>query len=82
MLTTQVQPPRTLYGTREDWTLGQTFGTETGWALGVWTSGPNLPVEPWNMALEAAGGEAAGEGHGQRREGPRRTSRQGSVQHL
>jgi len=64
MLTTQVQPPRTLYGTREDWTFGQTFGNQTGWALGVWISGPNLPVEPWNMALEAAGGEAAGEGHG------------------
>ena len=64
MLTTQVQPPRTLYGTREDWTFGQSFGPETGYALGVWISGPNLPVEPWNMAMEAAGGEAAGEGHG------------------
>jgi len=64
MLTTQVQPPRTLYGTREDWTLGQTFGNQTGSALGVWISGPNLPVESWNMALETAPGEAAGEGHG------------------
>jgi len=62
-LTTQVQPPRTLYGTREDWTFGQTFGPEIGYSLGVWTSGPNLPVEPWNMAMAAAGGEAAGEKH-------------------
>jgi hypothetical protein len=63
MLTTQVQPPRTLYGTREDWTLGRPSATRRGrrW---VWISGPNLPVEAWNMALETAPGEAAGEGHG------------------
>ncbi|HEY1335358.1 MAG TPA: hypothetical protein VGF31_13940 [Myxococcaceae bacterium] len=64
MLTTQVQPRRTLYGTREDWTFGQSFGPVTGDALAVWISGPNLPVEPWNMAMEAAGGEGHGAAKG------------------
>ena len=43
---------------------GRPSATRPGgrWVSGF--SGPNLPVEPWNMALEAAGGEAAGEGHG------------------
>ena len=63
-LTTRVQPPMTLLGTREDWTFGQTVGPQTGWAMNVWTSGPNLPVEPWNMALESPAGEGGGQGHG------------------
>jgi hypothetical protein len=62
-LTTQAQPPVTLFGAREDWSFGQTFAPETGRALTTWTSGPNLPVEPWNMALEAPP-EGAAEGHG------------------
>ena len=67
-LTTQVQPPLTLLGTRADWGFGQTFGPDTGRAFSTWISGPNLPVEPWNRALEASpegGGENhGGEGHG------------------
>ena len=59
-LTTQARPVVTLYGTRANWSEGQTYAPETGWAMNDWTSGPNLPVEPWNMALEAP----AGEGHG------------------
>jgi len=63
-LTTQAQPPVTLLGTRADWGLGQTFGPGAGRAFSTWTSGPNLPVEPWNMAIEApAEGENHGEGH-------------------
>jgi hypothetical protein len=60
-LTTQAQPRVTLLGTRADWTFGQTFEPTTGWAMNTWSSGPNLPVEPWNMAMEAA---SEGEGHG------------------
>lgn len=63
-LTTQAQPLVTLFGTPANWTFGQTFEPVTGWAVNTWTSGPNLPVEPWNMAMEPAEGEAAGEGHG------------------
>ena len=63
-LTTQVRPPVTLLGTRADWTFGQTFGPDTGRAFNTWTSGPNLPVEPWNMAMEPAEGEGHGETHG------------------
>ena len=63
-LTTQAKPMVTLLGTRESWVFGQTFAPETGWAMNTWTSGPNLPVEPWNMALESAPGEGGGEGHG------------------
>ncbi len=62
-LTTRAQPPVTLLGTRADWNFGQTVAPETGWAMNTWTSGPNLPVEPWNMALEPPTGEG-GEGHG------------------
>lgn len=62
-LTTQVQPPVTLLGTREDWSFGQSVEPRSGWVLIGWTSGPNLPVEAWNMALESAG-EGAGEGPG------------------
>ncbi len=62
-LTTQAQPLLTLLGTRADWSFGQTFGPERGWALNAWTSGPTLPVEPWNMALETPPGEGGGEGH-------------------
>jgi hypothetical protein len=65
-LTTQIQPPLTLFGTRELWIFGQTFQPRTGWALNTWTSGPNLPVEPWNMALEAPA-EGAVQGHGARK---------------
>jgi hypothetical protein len=65
-LTTLVQPPLTLLGTRELWIFGQTFQPRTGWALNSWTSGPNLPVEPWNMALEAPA-EGSAEGHGARK---------------
>ncbi len=65
-LTTQVQPPLTLLGTREVWIFGQTFGPRTGWGMNGWISGPNLPVEPWNMALEAPA-EGGGEGHGVRK---------------
>ena len=61
-LTTQARPPVTLFGTRADWGFGQTFGPQTGRALVGWTSGPNLPVEPWNMAIEPAA-EGGGEGH-------------------
>jgi hypothetical protein len=60
-LTTQVQPPLTLFGTRENWSFGFSCGPEKGRAMSTWTSGPTLPVEPWNMALEAP---AEGEGHG------------------
>ncbi|HVP63076.1 MAG TPA: hypothetical protein VMT11_21140 [Myxococcaceae bacterium] len=63
-LTTEAQPATTLFGGRADWSLGQTFGPETGWAMATWTSGPNLPVEPWNMALETPTGEGGGEGLG------------------
>lgn len=64
-LTTQVQPRLTLLGTPQNWTFGQTFGPTTGRALVSWTSGPTLPVEPWNMAMEAPPeGEGHGEGHG------------------
>ena len=65
-LTTQAQPPLTLLGTRELWIFGQTFGPQTGWAMNSWTSGPNLPVEPWNMALEAPA-EGGNQGHGVRK---------------
>jgi hypothetical protein len=65
-LTTQAQPPLTLFGTRELWIFGQTFQPRTGWAMYSWTSGPNLPVEPWNMALEAPA-EGSAEGHGARK---------------
>jgi len=65
-LTTQAQPPLTLLGTREVWIFGQTFGPHTGWAMNSRTSGPTLPVEPWNMALEAPA-EGAAQGHGARR---------------
>ncbi len=63
-LTTEVKPSTTLLGTRTDWTTGQTFAPQTGWALNAWTSGPTLPVEPWNMAMEAPAGEGGGEAHG------------------
>ena len=63
-LTTQARPVLTLLGTRESWIFGQTFTPETGWAMNTWTSGPTLPVEPWNMALESPTGEGGGEGHG------------------
>ncbi len=63
-LTTQAQPRVTLLGTRADWSFGQTFEPTTGWAMNTWSSGPNLPVEPWNMAMEAPEGEGAGEAHG------------------
>lgn len=63
-LTTEVQPQLTLLGTREDWSFGQTFGPQTGRSMTSWTSGPVLPVEPWNMAMEPPEGEGAGEGHG------------------
>jgi hypothetical protein len=62
-LTTQAQRPFTLFGTRADWGFGQTFEPLTGWALVTWSSGPNLPVEPWNMAMETPA-EGGGEGHG------------------
>jgi len=52
-LTTQARPLVTLYGTQESWVFGQTYTPETGWAMNTWTSGPNLPVEPWNMALRS-----------------------------
>ena len=69
-LTTEVQPLLTLLGTREDWSYGQTFAPQTGWALNSWTSGPVLPVEPWNMAMEAPeGGEGPGGGHGAKAHG-------------
>jgi hypothetical protein len=63
-LTTEARPLLTLLGTPANWTFGQTFEPVTGASVTTWTSGPNLPVEPWNMAMEAAGGEAAAEGHG------------------
>jgi len=63
-LTTQARPGVTLLGTQESWVFGQTFSPEAGWAMNTWTSGPNLPVEPWNMALESAAGEGGREGHG------------------
>jgi hypothetical protein len=63
-LTTRAQPLTTLLGPRADWSFGQTFGPGTGWAMNAWTSGPTLPVEPWNMALETPTGEGGGEGHG------------------
>lgn len=63
-LTTQARPMVTLFGTKESWGFGQSYTPETGWAMNTWTSGPNLPVEPWNMALESPTGEGGGEGHG------------------
>ncbi|HUM09777.1 MAG TPA: hypothetical protein VLT82_02405 [Myxococcaceae bacterium] len=63
-LTTQARPLTTLFGTPDDWSFGQTTGPVAGWAMVAWTSGPNLPVEPWNMALETPTGEGGGEGHG------------------
>ena len=69
-LTTQVQPRTTLLGTREDWTFGQSVEPRTGWALNAWTSGPNLPVEAWNMALESPAGEGGGEAHGPKNHKP------------
>jgi len=63
-LTTQARPLVTLLGTPANWSFGQTFEPVTGSAVTTWTSGPVLPVEPWNMAMEPAAGEAAGEGHG------------------
>jgi len=62
-LTTQVKPVILLLGTPADWSFGQSFTPSTGWAMTTWTSGPNLPVEPWNMAIEPAA-EGGGEGHG------------------
>jgi hypothetical protein len=61
MLTTQVQPPRTLRDTR-GLDPRQTRQPD-GVGAGVWISGPNLPVEPWNMALEPAPARPR-EGHG------------------
>lgn len=66
-LTTQAQPLLTLFGTRANWGFGQTFEPVTGWAMMTWSSGPNLPVEPWNMAMEAPA-EGGGEGHGAAKE--------------
>jgi hypothetical protein len=63
-LTTQARPMVTLLGTKESWGFGQSYTPETGWAMNTWTSGPTLPVEPWNMALESPPGEGGGEGHG------------------
>lgn len=63
-LTTQARPVVTLFGTKESWGFGQTYTPETGWAMNTWTSGPNLPVEPWNMALESPTGEGGGEPRG------------------
>ena len=62
-LTTEAKPLTTLFGTKSDWSFGQTTGPQTGWALNVWTSGPTLPVEPWNMAMETPAGEGGGAGH-------------------
>ncbi|HSP20234.1 MAG TPA: hypothetical protein VLQ79_12010 [Myxococcaceae bacterium] len=66
-LTTQARPVVTLFGTKASWGFGQTYTPHTGWAMNSWTSGPNLPVEAWNMALQSETGEGGGEGHG----GPR-----------
>ena len=66
-LTTQAQPLLTLFGTRANWGFGQTFEPQTGWAMMTWSSGPNLPVEPWNMAMEAPA-EGGGEAHGAAKE--------------
>jgi len=66
-LTTQAQPLLTLFGTRANWGFGQTFEPQTGWAMMTWSSGPNLPVEPWNMAMEPPA-EGGGESHGAAKE--------------
>jgi len=61
-LTTQARPADSLLGRPVDQDVGSNTAPQTGNAMVVWTSGPNLPVEPWNMALPPAPGE--GEGHG------------------
>jgi len=61
-LTTEARPPRTLYGVPADWTFGQSVQAQTALSMQLWTAGPVLPVEPWNMALGPPEGEG-GEGH-------------------
>jgi hypothetical protein len=61
-LTTRAHSADSLLGLPVDQDVGNDTAPQTGNALGVWTSGPNLPVEPWNMALQPPPGE--GEGHG------------------
>lgn len=62
-LTTQARPVPSLLGQVVGWGLGENTDPQTGNALVTWMSGPNLPVEPWNMAIEPEGGHPAGE-HG------------------
>jgi hypothetical protein len=52
-LTTQARPVPSLMGQVEGWGYGENTAPQTGYALVTWMSGPNLPVEPWNMAMEA-----------------------------
>jgi hypothetical protein len=61
-LTTQAHSADSLLGRPVDQEVGNDTAPQTGNAMVTWTSGPNLPVEPWNMALQPPPGE--GEGHG------------------
>ena len=53
-LTTQARPVPSLLGQVVGWDVGENTDPQTAYALVTWMSGPNLPVEPWNMALEPA----------------------------
>ena len=80
MLTTQVQPPRTLYGTREDWTFGRVSAPRRG---GRWVSGSPAPTSRWSRGTWRWRRPAArprARATAARR--PTRTSRQVSVHHL
>jgi hypothetical protein len=52
-LTTQARPVPSLLGQVVGWGFGENTDPQAGNALVTWMSGPNLPVEPWNMAIEA-----------------------------
>jgi hypothetical protein len=64
-LTTQARPVPSLLGQVVGWGSGENVDPQTGNALVTWMSGPNLPVEPWNMALEPAPEGGHGGGHGE-----------------
>jgi len=66
-LTTQARPVPSLLGQVVGWGFGQDTSPQAGNALVTWMSGPNLPVEPWNMAIEPPAEGNHGEAQGEHR---------------
>jgi len=64
-LTTQARPVPSLLGQVVGWGLGQNTDPQFGNALITWMSGPNLPVEPWNMAIQPRAEDNPGEANGE-----------------